>query len=170
MVSTIVFLIGLLSSISVALGGSIYCVKPRDLSVKCGNAHLCEDLHYYVSNAGLYISNDTTLEFLPGEHFLAGEVSISDVRNLKLTGEVKACSTVEQELDKMPQVTCRGEAGFIFQGSQNLTISSLSFTHCGQSVLSTLYTRDFGEVKASLVLKTWSSIPWECTTAVAMDS
>ena len=73
------------------------------------------------------------------------------MQNLRLTGESGVCSLATHQVSlRKPQITCAGEAGFLFQASQNLTISSLSFNHCGQSIPSTVYTRDFGGAKASL--------------------
>ena len=139
----------------------IYCVKPSNSDTSCTNASsifLCEDFNYYASNATFYFSNDTTLEFLPGEHYLnVTNVSISYVNNLKWTGESLACIPTKSyppSSSKNAKITCMGEVGILFLESQNLTISHLSFIHCGQSIPPTFYTKEYGEAMASLAFST----------------
>lgn len=73
-------------------------------------------------------------------------VSVVNVTNLHLTGE--ACASPVN--GKRPHIACSGEAGFIFQDIENLTLSSLTFTHCGQPSPPTLYSLEFGMARAAL--------------------
>lgn len=75
----------------------VYCVKPSHQLKNCGNSsYLCRELQFYASNARLYFTSDTTLEFLPGEHVLLGlNVSVKTC-----TGQVKVCSVHRQHTAK----------------------------------------------------------------------
>ena len=134
-------LIVLISFITTLVRGSnVYCVKPNT-DLICSSSHICEDLHFYASNVSHYFASDTTLEFLPGDHWLAGlNISVANVANLQLTGESTECVPSISQFtlhakDKMPQITCaEAQGGFAFRDVQNLTLSSLSISHCGQPV------------------------------------
>lgn len=130
---------------------NIYCVTPsNNQNQTCGNGcHRCENLKFYASNSSQYFTNDTTLEFLPGEHTLPGlNVSVANVVNLNLTGESSGCTS------EKPRIMCSGEAGFIFQDILNLALACLTFTHCGQPVPPTLYSLEYGMAKAALAFGT----------------
>ena len=128
------------------IASDVYCVRPRQLQ-DCGHtSHLCRDLQFYASNASQYFASDATLEFLPGEHILQGmNVSVMNVSNLVLTGESVQCAPPSSNSTE-PHISCSGEAGFIFQDMVNLTLSSLSFVHCGQPVP----PPEFGIARAAL--------------------
>ena len=133
--------------------GNVYCIKPSVFKAPCGNGqYLCEDLQYYASNSTFYFSSDTTMEFLPGEHSLRdANVLIKGVNNLKLTGESKACTFEDHSIK--PQIVCPNSS-FLFQNITNLTLLSLSFSHCGQWVPPSLYGHDNGTAKATLAFDT----------------
>ena len=108
-------------------GGNVYCVKPnttgRDLT--CSSSHLSEDI--------LPMSATTLPVTPPWSSFQEStlNISVANVANLQLTGETTECAL---HVDKIPQITCSGEGGFAFRDVQNLTLSSLSISHCGQPV------------------------------------
>lgn len=145
----------------------VYCVNPSSDTLRCNDSqYLCEDLRFYTSNVSLYFTDDTVFEFLPGEHKLDGglSVTVAELKNLRLTGETVNCfpaaALKSHGNDLPPQITCTGEGavncggGFIFRNIENLTLSVLSITGCGQVVPSSIYDQRYGEAKAALAFGT----------------
>lgn len=165
-ISLQLFLVVVTFGHSTVEASDVYCVKPSHSLQNCGNSsHLCKELQFYASNARQYFASDTTLGFLPGEHILEGlNVSVVNVTNLHLTGESVQCTSSTQS--KKPQVSCSGEAGFIFQDIVNLTLSSLSFTHCGQRVPPTVYSPEFGMANTALGFSSIENLLLESITVL----
>jgi len=91
-------------------------------------AEPCLTLQEFVSHHH-HVESNTVLEFLPGNHmlFFATQTSISvvDVVNVTLTGVSDQQRSV---------IYCMREFSIIAINVQNLTISNLSFMHCGAPV------------------------------------
>ena len=97
----------------------IYYVRPADVSTCPGQP--CHNLSYYSENSQLFFTSNTTLYFLPGEHIL-GQVIVTDVSNITLTGIMSAEYTILQ---------CPGEGGILFTNSKEIYMLHLTFSNCG---------------------------------------
>ena len=105
------------------------CVKPKELDYNetynpCSTGE-CNTLMYYARDQENF-TNDTILEFLPGNHLLTNmSISVKGVVNFTLAAS-------NESLDFMPTVQCGGtEAGFWFEDVHNLTIRGLKLQSCG---------------------------------------
>ena len=135
------------------VNGKMYYVKSQDEDCALMNNCTCKDLETYLSNVSHYFRNNTTFAFLPGKHILKSKnISITNVKNLKLTGDNSLSQLVSNSCKSQlqPQIMCSGEAGFIFKNIRNLELSDLLFSNCGQPVPPDLYTHNFGLAYAAL--------------------
>ncbi len=143
----------------------IHCIKPitkesSSTVITCRN-RVCKTLGQFSSAVDQYITNNTKIIFLPGVHDLYGNIAITNVRNLELTGKHEDCnisntsaseieSSAYHQEDQMPQITCSGKSGFIFQNIINLTVCNLFLYKCGQPVPVQVYNPEYGLAQAAL--------------------
>ena len=97
----------------------VYYVRSVDVSTCPGQP--CHELSYYSENSQLFFTSNTTLYFLPGEHIL-GQVIVTDVSNITLTGIMSAEHTIIQ---------CLGEGGIAFIDCREVYMSHLTVSNCG---------------------------------------
>ena len=97
----------------------IYYVRSADVSTCPGQP--CHNLSYYSENSQLFFTSNSTLYFLPGEHIL-GQVIVTDVSNITLTGIMSAEYTV---------LKCPGKGGILFTNSKEIYMLHLTFSNCG---------------------------------------
>lgn len=89
----------------------------------------CFTLTEFASNINhLDQGNNLTLSFLSGEHFLTGQLTFDGSHNITLNGQ--------NSLNSLSTVKCQGTSGFEFRAIQNLVISYMEFTGCGNGLQS----------------------------------
>ena len=86
----------------------------------------CHTLAYYTRNVTRYFTSGAEFLFLSGTHNLNVSVPVLNVMNLTLTGAQGSGSAYNHKIQ------CQGLAGFYFNNVTGLSISNLSFLHCGQ--------------------------------------
>ena len=97
----------------------------------------CHTLEYYAQSWQLYLTSNTIVQFLPGEHILEGDwnkLGVHYVSNLTLIGSDSVV------LDRLPlgvpmatsRISCRrGDTFFYFHSVTGLRVTKLTFSECG---------------------------------------
>ena len=97
----------------------------------------CHTLEHYAQSWPLYLTSNTIVQFLPGEHILEGdwnELTVENISNLTLIGRDGVI------FDSSPlgipvarsRISCRrGKTLFLFYNVTELSIASLMFAECG---------------------------------------
>ena len=109
----------LLTSCSVQ---SIYYVTPTPNTSCPGEP--CHTLSEYV--AGQYFNNlpeNTTMEFLPGNHTLERTISVTNLTWLTLHGDSSSLPEITSRIE------CTWPAGFVFTDIRELHISALAYSY-----------------------------------------
>ena len=122
-----------LSTVVSATG--VFFVKPTN-DTPCPQQP-CHTLEHYTQSWQLYLTSNTIVQFLPGEHVLEGdwnELAVENVSNLTLIGSDSAL------LDSSPlgipmatsRISCRrGKTMFSYTNVTELFIIKLTFSDCG---------------------------------------
>ena len=131
---SLVFVASLLSYCSAE---NVYCVTPTATSCSScpRNSANCTTLSEYAQEAELYFTSNTTMMFLPGDHVLDRNITVSNVTSLTMHGESSS--------GNIAKVVCTGSFHLIFINMVDLKIDSLaftSFTSYGLHLYSTQYT------------------------------
>ena len=114
---------------------SILVVKPTN-KTSCPKQP-CHTIEHYALRWQSYLTSNTIMEFLPGEHILKGEwgkLSASNVSNVTLIGH--ASMTSVESPSGIPKTTSRiicrqGKSFFSFVNVTELSIIKLTFSNCG---------------------------------------
>ena len=108
---------------------NVFCVTPTATSCSScpQNSTHCAPLSEYAHKTQSYLTSNTTMVFLPGEHVLDTNFTVANISNLTMYGESSSGSAAT--------VVCNASVGFNFTGIGNFRISSLAFTLCGRSPL-----------------------------------
>ena len=110
----------------------VFCVKPDSNATNTDPN--CHHLSYYMANSSLYFHSNTVFQFQAGIHYLGGDLTVSDVYNLELTGEYSMEVNEEHDLQfPSSQIHCplSDIGNMVFSKVKNLTISHLLFSGCG---------------------------------------
>ena len=97
----------------------------------------CHTLEHYAQSWQLYLTSNTIVQFLPGEHVLEGdwnELAVENVFNLTLTGRDSMAHNSSPFGIPMATsiVSCRrGKTLFLFSNITELFIAKLIFSGCG---------------------------------------
>ena len=100
----------------------------------------CHTLEHYARSWQLYLTSNTVVQFLPGEHVLEGdwnELKVENVSNLTLIGSGSMVYNISPLSIPMhmaiSRVSCRkGNTSFIFYNVTELFIARLTISGCGQ--------------------------------------
>ena len=93
-----------------------YYVVPDDYTNSSANTLL-----HYMNNSEEYFSSHTKLQFLPGTHYLANNLVVSNVKNFSLYGDAVSTTTIY----------CDTPATIAFIYSKNVNINNLTIKNCG---------------------------------------
>ena len=117
----------LLSSVSFCLAENVYCVRPTGTSCSpCPHKSFhCATLSEYAQQANLYFTSNSTMVFLPGDHTLGMNITVTNISRLTMSGE--------SSLGYLATVVCNGSVGLSFMSMVDFKIHSLTFTACGRS-------------------------------------
>ena len=125
--SFITFVAALLISTSYCYAENVYCVTPTATSCSScpHNSTHCATLSEYAQEAKLYFTSNTTMVFLPGDHFLDTNITVANVTRLSMHGE-------QSSSDNIATIVCNGSVGVSFSSMVELKIHSLDFVFCSR--------------------------------------
>ena len=100
----------------------------------------CHPLSYYEQRVPQYFLSDTTMVFLNGTHYLEAlqPLIIKDIENFTMVGSGGFTNGLQGLLEARSKIKCLGthRSGFNFINVTGIHIENLTFTHCGQEVVS----------------------------------
>jgi len=104
----------------------VYCVTPTTTSCSfCPYDSRCATLSEYAQNAELFFTSNTTIVFLPGDHALNTNITVTNIARLAMYGESSS--------GNIANIVCNGSVGFSFTSMKgDFRIYSLTFTSCGR--------------------------------------
>ena len=112
----------LINTLSYCSAENVYCVTPTATSCSScpHNSANCTTLSEYAQEAELYFTSNTTMVFLPSDHALNVNITVSNVTRLTMCGESSSGNRAT--------VVCSGSVGLRFTSTVELKIHSLAFT------------------------------------------
>ena len=100
---------------------NVYCVTPTATSCSsCPYDIHCATLSEYAQEAETYFTSNTTMVFLPGEHVLDTNITVTNVTWLTMRAEFSS--------DNMATVARNASVGFSFTNMVEFNMYSLAFT------------------------------------------
>ena len=75
-----------------------------------------------------YLTSNTTLLLLPGDHVLSVNFRVENVSNI----EINTAQLFSHAENQAVKFVCKGYVGFIFRNISHLTLHSLMFDSCGK--------------------------------------
>ena len=106
--------------------GNVYCVTPTPSSCSScphNSAH-CTTLSEYAQEVKLYFTSNATMKFLPGDHTLNVNITVSDLTRLSMHGESSP--------RRRATVICNVSVGLSFTSIVEFEMYSLAFTSCSR--------------------------------------
>ena len=121
--SCILLVAALLTTSTQCSAENVYCVTPTPTSCSScpHNSTNCTTLSEYAQEAELYFTSNTTMVFLPGDHVLDTNITVTNVARFTMHGKSSSSNVV-----------CDGLVGFSFTGMVNFKIHSLAFNSCSR--------------------------------------
>ena len=112
----------LINTLSYCSAENVYCVTPNATSCSScpPNSSHNATLSEYAQEAKLYFTSNTTMMFLPGDHTLDMNITVTNVASLTMHGESSS--------GNIATVVRNGSVGFSFTNMVNFNIYSLAFT------------------------------------------
>jgi len=107
-------------------GHTILYVKPNP-DASCP-ADPCLTLSQYAQQPHHYLTSNTTLLLLPGDHILSVNFRVENVSDI----EINTAQLFSHAENQAVRVVCKGYVGFIFRNISHLTLHSLMFDSCGK--------------------------------------
>ena len=115
----------LISTLSYCSAENVYCVTPTATSCSSCPHHIhCATLSEYAQEAEVYFTSYTTMVFLPGDHVLNSNITITNATRLTMRGESFS--------GKRVTIVCSRSVGLSFTSMVDLKIDSLAFTSCSR--------------------------------------
>ena len=113
-----------------------YYVATEENSLDCPPFSYCHTLGEYVQQQHNIFTSNTTIEFLPGLHELNkdGPILVTFVKNLTLVGSSSFLESPDGYSYSDTVVFCTNYSGFFFGFVTELTITNITFTHCGAAL------------------------------------
>ena len=113
-----------------------YYVAAEENSLDCPPFSYCHTLGEYVQQQHNIFTSNTTIEFLPGLHELNkdGPILVTFVKNLTLVGSSSFLESPDGYSYSDTVVFCTNYSGFFFGFVTELTITNITFTHCGAAL------------------------------------
>ena len=131
-VLTLVLTLVLLALPSLTCGVTLH-VRPTSTNTSCPT-HPCQTLSEYAQDPGQYFNDSNlTLQFLPGNHTLDVNLTITNINQLEIHGAVLPT-----------RVICDSHVGFTFSNIHRMSIDGLAFVSCARSDLYYTYTTYYG--------------------------
>ena len=125
----------LINTLSNCTAESVYCVTPTTTSCSsCPHTFIkCTTLSEFVQEAkSFFADSNITMLFLPGDHILDTNVTVSNVVRLTMRGESSSGNKTT--------IVCSRLVGFSFTSTVELKIDSLAFTSCSRKYCSSSFS------------------------------
>jgi len=106
-------------------------IKPTSNS-PC-SAHPCLTLSEYAQQTHHYLTSNTTLFFLPGDHVLSVNFTVENVSNFEIYS--KLTSTADNYTASGNRIVCQGLVGFTFRHITHMKVHGLTFNSCGKGAV-----------------------------------
>ena len=104
----------------------------------------CLTLSEYAQQPHHYLTSNTTLLLLPGDHALSVNFTMENVSEFEIHAE-QLSSHVENQAVK---IVCKGSVSFVFRNISHLTLHSLAFDSCGK------YSDEYVQLNSSINYQT----------------
>ena len=115
----------LTNTLSYCSAENVYCVTPTATPCSsCPHNNHCATLSEYTQEAELYFTSNTTIVFLPGDHVLDTNITVTNVDRLAMRGESSS--------GYRATIVCSGSVGINFTNIAEFKIDSLAFTSCNR--------------------------------------
>ena len=88
----------------------------------------CLTLSEYAQQPHHYLTSNTTLLLLPGDHVLSVNFTVENISHF----EIRAAQLSPQAKNRAVKVMCEGFVGIMFRNISHLTMHSLTFDSCGK--------------------------------------
>ena len=135
----------LINTLSYCSAENVYCVAPNAiLCSSCPHNTHCATLSEYAQEAELYLTSNTTMVFVPGNHTLDVNITVANITKLTMRGEFLS--------GNIATVVRNGSVGLSFTSMVDLKIDSLAFTACSRKSI-TQPTLPLNVVCAALFLQ-----------------
>ena len=106
------------------LYGEILHVRPTSTSTVCAT-HPCHNLSEYAHLEHYFNDSNLTLQFLPGNHALSVNLTITGIHQLELHGNSNA--------EAPTSIVCSSNVGFTFRDIYRMKVDGLTFAYCARS-------------------------------------
>ena len=120
----------LINMLSYCSAENVYCVTPTATSCSCPHSNHCATLSEYAQKTELYFTSNTTMVFLPGNHVLDTNITVTNVARLTMCGESSSGNRAT--------VVCSGSVGLSFTSIVDFKIDFLTFASCSRKYNGTL--------------------------------
>ena len=118
---TLALTVVLLALPSLTCGVTLH-VRPTSTNISCPT-HPCQTLAEYAQDPGQYFSDSNlTLHFLPGNHTLGINLTITNISQLEIHGALLPT-----------RVVCTSHVGFTFSNISRVSIDGLAFIACASA-------------------------------------
>ena len=120
-------LVLLINTLSYCSAENVYCVTPTATSCSScpHNSIHCATLSEYAQETELYLTSNTTMVFLPGDHVFDTNVTVTNITRLTMHGTSSS--------GNIATIVRNGSVGFSFTKMVNFNIYSLAFTSHNKS-------------------------------------
>ena len=136
----------LITTLSYCSAENVYCVTSTTTSCSsCPHNTHCATLSEYAQEAELYFTSDTTMVFLPGDHVLDINITVTNVTRLTMHGEFSSRNPAT--------IVCSGSVGLSFTSMVDLKIDYLAFTLCSRRYAIILPGTSLGIVPVAMLLQ-----------------
>ena len=98
----------------------------------------CLTLSEYAQQTHYYLTSNTTMLFLPGDHVLNVNFTVENVSDF----EIYAQQTSTADSYIATRIVCQGLVGFTFRNISHMTVHGLTFNSCGKGVVGHKYDTD----------------------------
>ena len=124
----------LINTLSHSSAENVYCVTPTATSCSScpHNSTNCSRFSEYAQETGLYFTSNTTMVFLPGDHFLDTNITVANATSLTMYGESFAGNRATAVCSAYKSV------GLSFTSIMDFKIDSLAFTSCNRKYVMAL--------------------------------
>jgi len=131
-------LLPLLVSFTTCSDHTTHYIKPTANSL-CP-ADPCLTLSEYAQQIQHYLTSNTTLLFLPGDHVLGVNFTVENVNDVEIYAQ--QTSTADNHTASGSRIVCQGLVGFTFRNISHMTVHGLTFNSCGKGAVDHRYDID----------------------------
>jgi len=146
---------------TICSGQTIYYIKPTP-SMSCPSpSDPCLTLSEYTQQPLHYLTSNTTLLLLPGNHVLSANFTVENVCGFEIMSFAPADS-------QATRIVCQGLVGFSFQNISHLTMHGLTINSCGKGSLQHLYLSMYGVLVDSVLDTSISNCSFQDSVGTAL--